>query len=218
MKSISKSVLPVACAAALFAPGCADLGAFLAGSPTVRRPEFWRPELPVSMTLDELSTGNRPLRADDQVNVTVISTADGSVHSEDIVDAAGYVTLPLVGEVRLGGLTTTEAEKFVADTYRNAAIYNNPTVKVVCPNMIRSLSYSVTGAVGKRGSYAYKEGMTLQEAIIEAGDLGKFANGTVVIKREGRSKSYDMDRIRSGRDVDPPIRPRDIIEAKEKLF
>lgn len=218
MKSVFKSVLPVASAALLLASGCADFAAFLQGSPTVRRPEFWRPELPVSMTLDELSTGNRPLRADDRVTVTVISTADGSVHSEDIVDAAGYITLPLVGEVRVGGLTTIEAEKFVVDEYRNAGIYNNPTVKIVCPDMIRSLTYFMTGAIGKRGSYTYKEGMTLQEAVIEAGDLTKFASGTVVIQRDGRSKTYDMDRIKSNRDEDPPIRPRDIIEAREKLF
>lgn len=218
MKSVFKSVLPVASAAVLLASGCVDLGGLFQGSPTARRPEFWRPEMPVAMTMDELSTGNRPLRVDDRVNVTVISTADGSVHSEDIVDAAGYITLPLVGEVRVGGLTTSEAEKFVADEYRNAGIYNNPTVKVVCPDMIRSLTYFMTGAVGKRGSFPYKEGMTLQEAIIEANDLSKFASGTVVIKRDGRSKTYDMDRIKSYRDEDPLIRPRDIIEAKEKLF
>lgn len=218
MKRVFQSALPAALAAAALATGCAGFGALLHGSPTVRRPDLWRPEMPVNMTLDELSTGNRPLRVDDKVKVTVISTADGSVQSDDVVDIAGYITLPLVGEVRVGGFTTSEAEKFIADSYRAAGIYNNLTVKVVCPDMIRQLEFYVTGAVGKRGLYPYREGMTLREAIIQAGDLGKFANGTIILTRNGVSTSYDLDRIKRQKQEDPLIRPRDVIEAKEKMF
>ena len=216
MKNVFQSAFPVAAAATALLAGCASFDGLFGSSSLAGRPATWRPELPVMSTIEDLSTGNRPLRADDRVNVTVISTADGSVHSEDIVDSTGYITLPLAGEVRVGGLTTTEAEKFIADTYRAAGIYNNVTVKVVCPDMIQQLTYFMTGHVGKRGRFPYKEGMTLLEAVIEAGDLDKFASGMVILTRNGVSTTYDLDRIRRNRDEDPLIRPRDIIQAKEK--
>ena len=60
--------------------------------------------------------------------------------------------------------------------------------------------------------------MTLLEAVIQAGDLTRFANGTVILTRNGVSATYDLDRIRRGKDENPPIRPRDVIEAKAKFL
>ncbi|MBQ3810165.1 MAG: polysaccharide biosynthesis/export family protein [Kiritimatiellae bacterium] len=206
--------LPFAAAAALFASGCADL---FSSSPAQANPYAWRPQLPVAATLDDLATGTRPLRSDDRVTVTLHATAlDGPQRHEDIVDGAGYITLPLINDVRVGGLTTSEAEKVIADTYMKNGIYNKIAVTVVCQDMIQEQTYSVTGEMSKRGLFPYKEGMTLLEAVIQAGDLTKFANGTVVLTRNGVSTTYDLDRIRRGKDADPLIRPRDIIEAKPK--
>lgn len=203
----------LAAAAALFASGCADLFPSAVRS----NPYAWRPQLPVSATLDDVATGTRPLRSDDRVTVTLHATAlDGPQRHEDIVDGAGYITLPLINDVRVGGLTTSEAEKVIADTYMKSGIYNKIAVTVVCQDMIQEQTYSVTGEMSKRGLFPYKEGMTLLEAVIQAGDLTKFANGTVVLTRNGVSTTYDLDRIRRGKDSDPLIRPRDIIEAKPK--
>ena len=203
----------LAAAAALLAAGCIDL----ASTSAAANPYAWRPQLPVSATLDDLATGTRPLRSDDHVTVTLHAMAlDGPQRHEDIVDGAGYITLPLINDVRVGGLTTSEAEKVIADTDMRNGIYNKIAVTVVCKDMIQEQTYSVTGETTKRGLFPYKEGMTLLEAVIQAGDLTKFANGTVVLTRNGVSTTYDLDRIKRGKEPDPPVRPRDIIEAKPK--
>ncbi len=203
---------PLALAAALLSSGCADLS-----GPTAANPYAWRPQLPVAETLDDLATGTRPLRSDDRVTVTLHANAlDGTQRHEDIVDGAGYITLPLINDVRVGGLTTSAAEKLIRETYQDRGFYNKIAVTVVCQDMIQEQTYSVTGETNKRGSFPYKEGMTLLEAVIQAGDLTKFANGTVILTRNGVSTSYDLDRIRRGKDENPPIRPRDIIEARQK--
>lgn len=205
-----------ALAAALLCAGCTGL------FPTATEqsnPYAWRPQLPVTATIDELATGTRPLRSDDHVSVTLLATAlDGAQRHEDIVDGAGYITLPLINDVRVGGLTTSEAEKLIRETYQNGGFYNKIAVTVVCKDMIQAQTYSVTGETAKRGLFPYKEGMTLLEAVIQAGDLGRFANGTVILTRNGVSTSYDLDRIKRGKDENPLIRPRDVIEAKAKFL
>ena len=97
-----------------------------------------------------------------------------------------------------------------------SGIYNKIAVTVVCQDMIQAQTYSVTGETNKRGLFPYKDGMTLLEAVIQAGDLSKFASGVVIVTRNGASTSYDLDKIKRGRQENPPIRPRDIIEAKAK--
>ena len=210
---IPHAVSAAVSAAALLAAGCADL--FPAG--THANPYSWRPQLPVTATIDELATGTRPLRSDDRVTVTLHATAlDGPQRHEDIVDGAGYITLPLVNDVRIGGLTTSEAEKVIQETYQNRGFYKKIAVTVVCMDMIQEQTYSATGEVNKRGPFPYHEGMTLLEAVIQAGDLTKFANGVVVLTRNGVSTSYDLEKIRRGKQENPLVRPRDIIEAKAK--
>jgi len=205
----------LAAAAALLAAGCIDLSSTSAAA----NPYAWRPQLPVTATIDELATGTRPLRSDDHVTVTLHATAlDGSQRHEDIVDGAGYITLPLINDVRVGGLTTSEAEKLILETYQNGGFYNKIAVTVVCKDMIQEQTYSVTGETAKRGLFPYREGMTLLEAVIQAGDLSRFANGTVILTRNGVSTTYDLDRIKRGKDENPLIRPRDVIEAKAKFL
>ena len=205
----------LAAAAVLLAAGCIDLSSTSAGA----NPYAWRPQLPVSATIDELATGTRPLRSDDHVIVTLHATAlDGAQRHEDIVDGAGYITLPLINDVRVGGLTTSEAEKLIRETYQNGGFYNKIAVTVVCKDMIQEQTYSVTGETAKRGLFPYREGMTLLEAVIQAGDLSRFANGTVILTRNGVSTTYDLDRIKRGKDENPLIRPRDVIEAKAKFL
>lgn len=212
MKSPNTIPSVLVLAAAFLAGGCAEPSA-------QSNPYAWRPQLPVAATLDDLATGTRPLRSDDHVTVTLHAMAlDGAQRHEDIVDGAGYITLPLINDVRVGGLTTSEAEKVIADTYMKNGIYNKIAVTVVCKDMIQEQTYSVTGETSKRGLFPYKEGMTLLEAVIQAGDLTRFANGTVILTRNGVSATYDLDRIRRGKDENPPIRPRDVIEAKAKFL
>lgn len=210
---IPNALPALAAAAALVCAGCADL--FSAPAPS--SPYAWRPQLPVTATIDELATGTRPLRSDDRVTVTLHATAlDGAQRHEDIVDGAGYITLPLINDVRVGGLTTSDAEKVIADAYLKGGIYNKIAVTVVCQDMIQEQTYSVTGETNKKGFFPWREGMTLLEAVIQAGDLTKFSNGVVILTRNGVSTSYDLEKIKRGKQENPLVRPRDIIEAKAK--
>lgn len=131
------------------------------------------------------------------------------------VNAAGYVTLPLIGSVTVAGLTQQQVEQHIAGLYGEKYL-QNPQVSV----FIREFTterITVDGAVAKPGIYPLVGQMTLLRVIALAGGFGQIANSSeVMLFRQGTNgqrqvATFDVNRIRSGKDVDPPIRGDDLI-------
>jgi len=82
--------------------------------------------------------------------------------------------------------------------------------------------YFVTGEVARPGRYEISLGMTLMQAISEAGGMAKFASQAIELHREvdGEKQilSFDLSHIRKGRIGDPPILPGDVIIVKRRFF
>ena len=83
-----------------------------------------------------------------------------------LVDKEGTITIPVLGKIKLAGLTTSEAREAIltaADKF-----YNNPSVTVRYANF----KVNVAGEVLKPGSYIMpNEKVTVLDAITMAGDL-----------------------------------------------
>jgi polysaccharide export outer membrane protein len=108
-----------------------------------------------------------------------------------LVNTAGYVTLPLIGKVRVAGLTQTQAADRITAQYEK--YLNTPTVYVEVLNK-RIL---VLGEVKKPGVIAIdKEKMTLFEAIAHAGDLTDSAvRDEVIILSNSPTKGIQMRKV-----------------------
>ena len=157
------------------------------------------------------------IRTGDQVEILLhVPAGDKSSKISDIVDTFGVITLPLVGDIRVDSLTTSEAEKVIALAYVDGGFYQKIDVTVVCQRMMQERLYYVSGAVLKRGTFAWTDDLTLRRAIITAGGLTKFANRTIELTRGGVTTKYDLDRIERGTVEDPPIQPGDILKAQER--
>jgi polysaccharide export outer membrane protein len=82
--------------------------------------------------------------------------------------------------------------------------------------------YFISGEVARPGQYEISQGMTLMQAISQAGGIGKFASQGVELHREiaGEKEILDLDlsRIRKGKDPDAEIRPGDVIIVKRRFF
>jgi polysaccharide export outer membrane protein len=131
------------------------------------------------------------------------------------VNSAGTVTLPLIGTVVVAGLTQEQVESHIAGLYGEKYL-QNPQVSV----FIREFTterITVDGAVAKPGIYPLVGQMTLLRVIALAGGFGQIANSSEVKlfrqgdKGERQVATFDIDRIRSGKDPDPPIRGDDLI-------
>ena len=86
-----------------------------------------------------------------------------------LVDNAGYINFPIVGKLKVGGLTKSEAEKLVAEKIRP---YMAETVNPVVTVTMASYSVSVLGEVNRPGTFQVsREKITILEALAQAGDL-----------------------------------------------
>ena len=116
----------------VFISGCS-----LFGGAQYENPAVWRPQIPAEAN-SVVKGAARTIRTDDTMLITITPGALQASSFEDIVDSNGMVTLPLVGEFLIGGLTTSEAEKKIRDAYVNGGLYKNVTVTVVCRNDVQN--------------------------------------------------------------------------------
>ena len=183
-------------------------------------PSAWVPVLPPDLAPRHRADA-RPLRPGDKVEITIhtnVGNGSGSSVRSDIVDQSGNVKLALVGDVHIATLTTEEAEEAIRTAYVNGGFYTALTVRVVCPDMLLEQLYYVDGETAKTGSFPARDTVTLQRAIIIAGGLTQFADGTVELRRGGVITTHDLGRISSGKAEDPRILPGDILVAQKRWF
>lgn len=108
-----------------------------------------------------------------------------------LVDREGYIEYPVLGRVKLGGMTKAEAAEYLRGAV--ADYIKNPTVN------IRFLNFKVTllGEVAKPGTYDVKsDRITLLEALGMAGDMtiyGKRKNILVCRDNNGQKQYARVD-------------------------
>lgn len=183
-------------------------------------PDAWVPRVEGSDGMDSFATSkveSRLLEAKDSVVIGVTVSLRPQPRIEDVIDEEGNVTLPMIGEFRIAGLTTADAERAIRKEYIEKGVYKEVAVNVVCTSIRtdEAKTYSITGAVARRGRVPLTQGMTLREAVIAAGDCSDFANGKILITRKGITKQFNYRRIRKGLEQDPVIFEGDIIEVCE---
>ncbi len=97
------------------------------------------------------------------------------------ISGDGTVTLPLLGDVKIAGLTTNQAEKVIAR--RLGQYVYNPQVSLFI-NDYRSQEVTVTGAVNKPGIFNINRPRTLLDMLSVAGGLTDNASYTVSVQTE----------------------------------
>lgn len=86
-----------------------------------------------------------------------------------LVDNLGYINFPIIGRIKVSGLTKSECEQLILEKIRPyMAESENPVVTV----RMSSYSVSVLGEVTRPGSFLVsREKITILEALAQAGDL-----------------------------------------------
>lgn len=107
------------------------------------------------------------------------------------VDENGNISLPMVGTIKLGGLTRSQAIETIKNKVSKYIV--NPGVNVNFVNF----RISVLGEVSRPGSFIVPtERISLLDALGMAGDLtlkGKRENITVIRESNGVKKRYNVD-------------------------
>jgi polysaccharide export outer membrane protein len=149
-----------------------------------------------------------------ELNVTVPVRPDGNI------------SVPLAGDVPAGGRTPEEVAANIKE--RLTTYVREPNVTVILTEL-RSHEYlarvRVTGAVRAPVSVPYRQGMTVLDAVLEAGGPNEFASGdrTQLHRKEGdgtRTYPVHLDRIlkRGELDTNYPVQPGDVVTVPERTF
>lgn len=85
----------------------------------------------------------------------------------------GKITLPLVGDVVANGLSPNQIRDSITEQLQEFIL--NPNVMVVVMQ-VRSKKYTITGEVGRPGSYPLLAPTTVMDALTNAGGFRDFAN------------------------------------------
>lgn len=121
------------------------------------------------------------LGSEDKIRLTVFG--EQQLSGEFQVDSTGSVSLPLIGEVRAGGLTLRQFEAGVSAKLKQGYL-QDPKVNA---EVINFRPIYLIGEVKKPGQYPFVSNMTLQKAVALAEGYTYRANeGSAEITRNGR--------------------------------
>lgn len=127
-----------------------------------------------------------PLAAGDTVRVQVFQNPDLTLETR--IAESGTISFPLIGTVRLGGLSVGAAEKKIADALKSGGFLQNPQVTLLL-TQIRGSQVSVLGQVGRPGRFPLETASTrLSDMLANAGGTTPGGDDVVIVSglREGK--------------------------------
>ena len=131
------------------------------------------------------------------------------------VNSRGFISLPLIGNLEVGGLTAQEAESAIATLLADAYL-QNPQVSLFIKEYTNQ-RVTIEGAVNKPGIYPLRGQTTLLRSLAMAGGQASLSDMNEVMlfrvnaigKRE--AQAFDVERIRRGESEDPAVVNDDLI-------
>jgi protein involved in polysaccharide export with SLBB domain len=131
------------------------------------------------------------------------------------VGQEGTVNVPLIGEVKVTGLTATQVEREIQAKLIAEKIFTHPTAVVSVTAASRFVS--VGGGVRAPQRFQWSEDLTLQSAINVAGGLDEFGSpkGVRLIRAGRIFQTYDLRVLEKDPFQDPKLLPGDQVFVRK---
>ena len=133
------------------------------------------------------------LGSGDVVRINVYQNPDLAIETR--VTEAGLISYPLLGSIRVGGLSVTATEKLIADGLRSGNFVKQPQVTLVV-TQVRGNQASVLGMVNRPGRYPIDVAdMRLTDLLAMAGGTAVNGSDMVVVTgtRDGKPFRAEVD-------------------------
>lgn len=156
----------------------------------------------------DLPTYAYALSGGDRVRVVVFG--DASLGGEFTIGGSGFISLPLIGEVDVRGLTSTQLQARIVARLADGYL-KDPRVAV---EVLSTRPFYILGEVNKPGQYPFANGLTVLGAVAQAGGYTYRAKTKqALIKHAGQDTetSYAV----TARTM---VAPGDTIRIKERWF
>ncbi|MBT7955079.1 MAG: polysaccharide export protein [Rhodospirillaceae bacterium] len=148
------------------------------------------------------------LGAGDKVRVSVFGERDLSGTFE--VNGLGYISLPLVGEIRAKDATMRGLETLIVTRLKEGFL-NDPKVSV---EVLNYRPFYILGEIRNPGSYPYVNGVTILKSVAMAGGFTYRANKQKILIIRATDPSNKKQLV-GEHDI---ILPGDIITVQERFF
>ena len=136
----------------------------------------------LAQTPDKLGPG-------DAVHVTVFQQPDLTTDAR--VNESGAIAMPLVGQVKIGGKTTTEAASAISEALKSGGFLKAPQVAVALTT-VRSRQVSMLGLILHPGRYPLEESHTrLPDLIAAAGGIAAGGDENITVIRDGKAQKIN---------------------------
>ena len=169
-------------------------------------------------TLVETNTFEPRLKVDDLLSIYIsandiesttpfnLKKGEGITYEEVdyVIDKDGEVDFPLLGKIKLQGLTTEEAKKLIKDQLVEKQLLKDPVVNL----RIKNFRVTILGHVRKPGTYTIPtERITLLEGLGLAGDLEiKARRDNVLVIRDFEGiKTFTRINLTSKEFINSPV-------------
>ena len=166
-------------------------------------------QAPATNTAAAAASAEYRVGAGDVLRIVVFQNPDLTMETR--VTDAGLVSYPLLGSLRLGGLTITAVEKLISEGLRNGNFVRQPQVTVALLQ-VRGHQVSVLGQVNRPGRYPLETAdMRLTDVLATAGGTSTSGADVVVLsgQRDGKPFRLEVDLPTlfgaGGRDKDPVV-------------
>ena len=147
------------------------------------------------------------LQAGDRIKVTVYG--EENLNGVYDVDPAGFISVPLAGNIRAAGRTKQEIQRDIAAKYKSYLQEPNVTV-----DFVAFRPFYVMGEVFHPGEFPYRAGLDVVSAITTAGGLTYRADRSMVfIRHAGEAVWREYANVPT-----VMIAPGDIIRIPERYF
>lgn len=204
-------VVPVLLAGMMLVSGCASVPDAAEGKEEVNR-------------FASHVEGDYRIGVDDRLQITVWRNPELSVTVP--VRPDGKISVPLIGDVQAGGNTPSQVAAIIKE--KLTSFIREPNVAVILTEL-RSHEFlsrvRVTGAVRTPRSMPYRPGMTVLDAVLEAGGINDFASpNRTKLYRKGKAKTeiFDVDLadiLTKGKlESNFELKPGDVVTVPERLF
>jgi polysaccharide biosynthesis/export protein len=157
------------------------------------------PHQPTALPPDKNPGGNYRIGVEDSLFISVWKEPDLS--SQVTVRPDGIVTLPLVGDIYVVGLSTEQLQNLLTDKLK--PFVNEPQVTVIVRD-IKSRKVFLAGQAGHPSSYPINGRLTVMQLIVQSGGLGPFA----------KTESIYVLRIQDGKETRIPFKYKKVLAGK----
>ncbi|MGH8718076.1 MAG: polysaccharide export protein EpsE [Burkholderiales bacterium] len=165
-------------------------------APKTGAPAAPKPSAPLPANAPNSAT-EYPLGPGDQLKITVYNNPDLATEAQ--ISESGTINFPLLGDIKIGGLSKVEAEKMLARELVKRKYLNTAQVNVLVTSY-RALQASVLGEVKAPGKFTIFPSSTITDLLAQAGGITVEGSRVVTLVQQtsdGKqvSKEINLDSV-----------------------